>query len=134
MKSTSISERLILYLVTVAMIIIVIIGSITYLITKQALINRTFDQLITLRLEKSSRLETFFNDRETDLIRRANEISTKQIAEIGLEQKLHQPDSLFPTAHPAYYSGLWICLPQKSLFIWKVKKKCRRFHLKCLKI
>lgn len=114
MKSTSISERLILYLVTVAMIIIVIIGSITYLITKQALINRTFDQLITLRLEKSSRLETFFHDRESDLKRWSDETSTKQIAQISLEQKLQQPDSLFPTNHPEYYSGLWICLPQRS--------------------
>lgn len=68
MKDISISEKLILYFVTAGIIVIIIIGSITYYITKQALIDRTFDQLISLRLEKTNQLERFFHDRKAEII------------------------------------------------------------------
>jgi signal transduction histidine kinase len=72
MKNISISEKLILYFVTAGIIVIIIIGSITYHITKQALIDRTFDQLISLRLEKTNQMESFFRDRKAEVIQLIN--------------------------------------------------------------
>jgi signal transduction histidine kinase len=72
MKNISISEKLILYFVTAGIIVIIIIGSITYHITKQALIDRTFDQLISLRLEKTNQMESFFHDRKAEVIQLIN--------------------------------------------------------------
>ena len=77
MKSISITEKLILYFVLLGVIVIVIIGTYSYHSSKQALLNRTFDQLTSLRIEKKSRMEQFFQDhqRELTLISKSAEIS-----------------------------------------------------------
>lgn len=77
MKNISISEKLIFYFVTLGIVVIVIIGSYTYFFAKKALIDRTFDQLISLRLEKKNRVEQFFIDRNRDiyLISKSEEVN-----------------------------------------------------------
>ena len=67
MKNISITEKLIFYFVTLGVTVIVIVGSLTYYFAKQALLERTFDQLISLRLEKKNRIEQFFLDRDRDI-------------------------------------------------------------------
>lgn len=67
MKNISISEKLILYFVCLGIVIIAITGTYTYYLAKDALLSRTFDQLISLRMEKKKRLEQFFADRIRDL-------------------------------------------------------------------
>jgi signal transduction histidine kinase len=67
MKRISITEKLILYFVLLGVFVIVIIGSYSYHFSKQALLNRTFDQLISLRIEKKNRVEQFFQDRQREL-------------------------------------------------------------------
>jgi len=67
MKRISITEKLIFYFVSLGVMVIIIIGSYTYFFAKQALLNRTFDQLISLRLEKKNRIEQFFIDRDRDI-------------------------------------------------------------------
>jgi len=67
MKRISITEKLILYFVCLGLVVIIIIGSFTYYSAKKALLNRTFDQLISLRLEKKNRIEQFFIDRDRDI-------------------------------------------------------------------
>lgn len=67
MKNISISEKLIFYFVTLGIVVIVIIGSYTYFFAKKALLERTFDQLISLRVEKKYRIEQFFVDRSRDI-------------------------------------------------------------------
>ncbi|MFZ4398633.1 MAG: histidine kinase [Bacteroidales bacterium] len=67
MKRISITEKLIFYFVCLGLVVIIIIGSYTYYFAKKALLNRTFDQLISLRLEKKNRIEQFFIDRNRDL-------------------------------------------------------------------
>ena len=82
MKSISITEKLITYFVCLGVVVIIIIGSYSYFFTKKALLNRTFDQLISLRLEKKNRIEQFFLDRDRDinLISKSEEI--KKIIDI----------------------------------------------------
>jgi len=67
MRQISISEKIIFYFVVLGVIVIVIIGNYTFYFAKKALINRTFDQLISLRLEKKNRIEQFFFDRVCDI-------------------------------------------------------------------
>ncbi|MDD3876803.1 MAG: HAMP domain-containing protein [Bacteroidales bacterium] len=67
MKTVSISDKLILYFVSLSVCAIVIIGSYYYFFAKKALLDRTFDQLISLRLEKKNRIEQFFLDRDRDI-------------------------------------------------------------------
>jgi signal transduction histidine kinase len=67
MKNISISEKLIFYFVSLGVVVIIIIGTLSYHFAKKALLSRTFDQLISLRLEKKNRIEQFFLDRERDI-------------------------------------------------------------------
>ena len=67
MKNISITEKLIFYFVCLGIVVISIIGSYSYYFAKKALLNRTFDQLISLRLEKKNRIEQFFLDRNRDI-------------------------------------------------------------------
>jgi len=88
MKSFSITEKLIFYFVCLGVMVITIIGSYYYFYAKEALLNRTFDQLVSLRLEKKNRIERFFLDRDRDinLISKSEEV--KKIIEIlGSPQK-----------------------------------------------
>jgi signal transduction histidine kinase len=82
MKSISIREKLIFYFVLIGIIAILTLGSYSYFYAKTALLNRTFDQLISLRLEKKNRIEQFFLDRVRDinLISKSEEI--KNITDI----------------------------------------------------
>jgi signal transduction histidine kinase len=67
MKSISITEKLILYFVLLGVIVIFVVGTYSYHFSKQALLNRTYDQLISLRIEKKNRIEQFFEDREREI-------------------------------------------------------------------
>jgi signal transduction histidine kinase len=82
MKSISIREKLIIYFVLIGIIAILTLGSYSYFYAKNALLRRTFDQLISLRLEKKNRIEQFFLDRVRDinLISKSEEI--KNITDI----------------------------------------------------
>ena len=78
MKNISITEKLIFYFVLIGTVSIILVGSYSYYFAKKALLNRTFDQLISLRLEKKNRIEQFFLDRERDinLISKSKEIKS----------------------------------------------------------
>ena len=67
MKNISITEKLIFYFVSLGVVVIIIVGSLSYYFAKKALLNRTFDQLTSLRLEKKNRIEQFFLDRDRDI-------------------------------------------------------------------
>ena len=67
MKNVSISEKLVFYFVLIGIISIAIVSTYSYYNAKSALLNRTFDQLISLRIEKKNRVEQFFLDRQRDL-------------------------------------------------------------------
>lgn len=67
MKEISITEKLILFFVFIGLISIVAVGAYSYHYAKNALINRTFDQLVSVRLEKKNRVEQFFLERMRDM-------------------------------------------------------------------
>ncbi len=120
MKNISISEKLILYFVTAGIIVIIIIGSITYYITKQALIDRTFDQLISLRLEKTNQLESFFRDRKTEMLQLANSSEiVKQLNSAEIISETGQADAFFKLCrariNSQYFQGIQLYLPETGI-------------------
>jgi signal transduction histidine kinase len=80
MKSISITDKLIFYFVSLGIVVIFIIGANAYYFAKIALLDRTFDQLISLRLEKKNRVEQFFLDRVRDVRLIAESNETKKLA------------------------------------------------------
>lgn len=66
-EKTSITSKLIIYFLCLNLLAVLIVGSYSYYKAKNALFNRTFDQLTSLRIEKKYRIERFFEDRILDL-------------------------------------------------------------------
>lgn len=60
-------DRLILNFVTFGVVIIIIIGAFSYYTAREILLERTFDQLISLRVVKKRQIESFFADRSRDV-------------------------------------------------------------------
>lgn len=60
---TSISHKLILYIFFLGIFVIVAVSLYSFITTRNAIIQRTFDQLTSLRVAKKGQLEQFFNDR-----------------------------------------------------------------------
>ncbi|NVO02008.1 MAG: hypothetical protein HXX09_04845, partial [Bacteroidetes bacterium] len=79
MKNISITEKLIFYFVILGIVVITIIGNYSYYFANKALLNRTFDQLTSLRLEKKNRIEQFFLDRQRDINLFSNSKEIKEI-------------------------------------------------------
>jgi signal transduction histidine kinase len=125
MKNISISEKLILYFVSLGVAVILIVGSLSYYFAKKALLNRTFDQLISLRLEKKNRIEQFFLDRERDinLISKSEEINkiikTSFFRNGYPNQPQLQPNSSYLTSYISsygYYQKLYIAHHDSIIF------------------
>lgn len=73
----SIAKKLIVYFLLLSLISTAIVGLYSYDKARKALINRTFEQLISLRTEKQNRLESFFNQRVNDISSIAGLFSTE---------------------------------------------------------
>jgi signal transduction histidine kinase len=69
MKIDSLGEKLILYFVLLGTGAILIISTVTFYSTRDALMNRTFNQLISLRLVKTTQIDQFYADRVRDITR-----------------------------------------------------------------
>ncbi len=67
MRYTSITDRLVFYNVILAGSAMAIIGALLFYIVKDALTDRTFDQLISVRVVKKRQIESFFSDRISDI-------------------------------------------------------------------
>jgi signal transduction histidine kinase len=102
MKNISITEKLIFYFVSLGVAVIIIVGSLSYYFAKQALLNRTFDQLISLRLEKKNRIEQFFLDRDRDI----NLISKSEAIRRIIEASNTHPESKDPINLQTYNAYL----------------------------
>jgi signal transduction histidine kinase len=125
MKRISITEKLILYFVSLGIVVIIIIGSFAYFSSKKALLNRTFDQLTSLRLEKKNRIEQFFIDRDRDIniISKSDEcqkIIDVLNTEVSSSEKINQLKknsnlSKFISSY-GYYHNLYIISQNDSVF------------------
>jgi len=67
MHSSTLTKKLILNLLFVGIGAIVIVGSLSFYTAKNALMNRTYEQLTSLRVLKKNHVETFINDRQRDI-------------------------------------------------------------------
>src|SRR6056297_195492 len=65
--NNSIVKKLVIYFLLLNIFTVIVVGSYSYYRAKDALVERTFDQLISLRIEKKNRIERFFNDRIIDV-------------------------------------------------------------------
>lgn len=81
MKNISLTEKLILYILLLGISAIVIVSIFSFYSTKRALMNRTFDQLTSLRIIKKQQIELFFKDRIRDVFLLSASDDTKNILE-----------------------------------------------------
>ncbi|MFH1118413.1 MAG: HAMP domain-containing protein [Bacteroidota bacterium] len=63
MKRTSLTEKMVLYFLALGIGSIVITGIFSFITARKALLERTYDQLTSLRLARQMQIETFFSDR-----------------------------------------------------------------------
>lgn len=95
LKRTSITEKMILYFLSLGIGAIVIIGSFSFFTSRKALLERTYDQLTSIRLARQTLIEQFFADRlrETDYYAHSSEIE-KLTGEV-LTGRLNNSDHFF---------------------------------------
>lgn len=67
MVKNSIAKKLVIYFLLLNIFTVIVVGSYSYYRAKDALVERTFGQLTSLRIEKKYRIERFFNDRILDI-------------------------------------------------------------------
>jgi signal transduction histidine kinase len=125
MKSIPIKEKLILYFVFIGVVAIIAVGSYSFHFAKKAILDRTFDQLISLRLEKKNRVEQFFLDRVLDIyiISESDNIKTilenlkagKSPGEETGKFKIDSPLNQIINAN-GYYSRLYVTSPDDKVF------------------
>jgi signal transduction histidine kinase len=82
MKNINLSEKLILYFLLLGLGTIFIISIFSYYSTQEALMNRTFDQLTSLRIAKKNQVEIFFRDRIKEVILLSGSDETRKIAKL----------------------------------------------------
>jgi coenzyme F420-reducing hydrogenase gamma subunit len=66
-KSLSLSHKITFSLIVVSLGACLVLGFVVYYSMKEAMLERTYDQLISVRTEKQNRLEKFFADRKYDI-------------------------------------------------------------------
>jgi signal transduction histidine kinase len=82
MKNITLSEKLILYFLLLGLGTIFIISVYSYFSTQEALMNRTFDQLTSLKIAKKNQVEIFFKDRIKEVNLLSGSDDTKKIAQM----------------------------------------------------
>ena len=60
---TSIYHKLILYIFFLGIFVIIVVSLYSFITARNAILQRTFDQLTSLRVSKKEQVEQFFNDR-----------------------------------------------------------------------
>jgi PAS domain S-box-containing protein len=88
MKAISIRARLIFFSILFSFVGLVLVGGYSYIIARKALLNRTFDQLTSIREEKAKQVERFFFDRLREVELASHLELTKQLTEDLIEAKL----------------------------------------------
>jgi signal transduction histidine kinase len=85
-RTIALSERLILNYILVSAIAIAALGGLSYYLSRKALLERTYNQLTSVRAVKKSQIENFFYDRqrEVSLIASSQDVAT---AAVFLERK-----------------------------------------------
>jgi hypothetical protein len=80
MRAWSIKTRLFIYSRLFCFVGLLLLGGYSYFIARRALLNRTFNQLTSIREEKAERVEQFFSDRVRDAELLSNQDVTANLA------------------------------------------------------
>lgn len=80
MRKISLNEKLVVYFVMIGVLGVLIVSGFAYYNSRQALLNRTFDQLTSVRVNKKKQVEAFFKDRLKDVSLMA---ATDEISELS---------------------------------------------------
>ena len=72
MRIKSLSDKIVLYFVIIGITAIAIVSTYSFYTSKNALLNRTFDQLTSVRVVKKNQIEQFFNDRLSEFFLLSN--------------------------------------------------------------
>ena len=91
MKNITLSEKLILYFLFLGLGTIFVISIYSYDSTQDALMNRTFDQLTSLRIAKKNQVEIFFKDRIKEVVLLSGSDDTRTI--IGMQDKVNEKET-----------------------------------------
>ncbi|HNY03252.1 MAG TPA: histidine kinase [Bacteroidales bacterium] len=111
MKTTSLGERLVLYFVLLGLSVILAISAVAFYSTKKALVARTSDQLISLRIVKKNQVEQFFSDRARDITFLVNQVSP-YVQDTGDSHSLRTMLRILGQ----YYTGFFIVSDNRTLF------------------
>jgi len=112
MRKTTLTEKLVIASFTISIVIILLVSSITFYRAKSAILDRTFQQLTSIRVVKANLLERFFENAvdEIKLVKQSKDV-------LSISDELNSIDTL---KNP-------IQLKQKlkisSLFVEQLKKK-----------
>lgn len=106
-RNASIVHKLVIYFLLLNILTVIVIGSYSYFRAKNALVERTFDQLTSLRIEKTYRIEQFFNDCMMDINLVSKSEDVKNIITLVTENKeeeiIYQEYDKFLRKH--FFSG-----------------------------
>ncbi|MCF8366883.1 MAG: sensor histidine kinase [Bacteroidales bacterium] len=91
MRKISLNEKLVVYFVMIGVLGVLIVSAFAYYNSRQALLNRTFDQLTSVRVNKKKQVEAFFQDRLHDVSLMA---ATDEISKLSKKMKYSSSSSL----------------------------------------
>lgn len=105
MRGISLGEKLVLYVIMLGIVAIAIISTFLFYSAKDALMERTFDQLTSLRTTKKLQVEEFFNDRRRDVAFLSESEDTRNLLK-SLETKHDLPGNHFLKRNDQLLSGI----------------------------
>lgn len=118
----TLTKKIFINFLILSIVPIIVLDSYFFFKSRKALIDRTFDQLTTLRIEKTNRLKDFFNQRFYFLENIASANST-----IRLFKTLNSDDGYHKTNNNAFRSGVRLSIgrnhPYKRIILIPKNKK-----------
>ncbi len=85
MRQISLNEKLVVYFVIIGIAGLIITAVFAFYTTQEALLNRTFEQLTSVRVNKRMQIESYFQDRIRDIDLLASTEEAKKIAQWQIE-------------------------------------------------
>jgi signal transduction histidine kinase len=108
MRVRSLSDKIVLYFVTIGIIAIAIVSTYSFRTSRNALLSRTFDQLTSVRVFKKDQIRQFFRDRKNELELLAQSVNYPD-QNSGLNNYL-----VSHLLKSGYYSGIYITSVQNT--------------------
>ena len=133
MRKISISDKLIIASFLLSIVIITIVASYSFVKAKQAILDRSFNQLTSIRVIKTNLIEKFFNsiDKDINLAKSSNEIKnisynlnnykSKQAFEIVNDSNLISKNSFINELAKERYNKILIIGKNKKIYSIKNK-------------